>query len=84
MSVILTLSTATECQVFLDELNSREQKPKVLTLPPLEKEEIRSFLDHYQYPNPYLRQDDLLAKKDAGNPLYLSLLCLELVSMSPK
>ena len=84
VSVILTLSTARECQVFLDELNAREQKPKVLTLPPLEKDEIRSFLDQKQYPSPYLPLEELLTKEDAGNPLYLNLLCLELLSTSSK
>ena len=81
VSVILTTSTESPCQSFLDELNSREQKPKVMHLPPLRRDEILSFLKP-NLPNGVVEEpalaDLVLAKKDAGNPLWLSLLCLEL------
>ena len=75
------MSTESPCQRFLDELNSREQKPKVMHLPPLRRDEILSFLKP-NMPDGVVDEpalvDLVLAKKDAGNPLWLCLLCLEL------
>jgi nephrocystin-3 len=80
ITVILTVTTNVDSKVFLDELNSRETKPKVIEMSPLEKEEVQQFLK-YHLPNKHIGSglmDQVLAKKDSGNPLWLFFCCLEL------
>ena len=79
--MILTLATDSQCNTFLDELNSREQKPKVMNLPPFRPNETRAFLSD-NLPKDRGIDPDLidvvLEKRGSGNPLWLYLLCLEL------